>query len=195
MPTFLADPPPTLYLLLAVAVIASGAVWAAGRKKNALRAFLAFAALLGGQALCDWLTQSPRESGVAAVKRMAAAADAKNPDRFLADVADTFEYTGEGAPVTIRRDKLKESPFWALLKQYNISVRTWDFTQEDTRRLDDNTVEFGFLAKGEADGKPYPLYLRATFGRQPDGSMQMTKLATFDPVKRTGERKGIPGFP
>ena len=39
--------------------------------------------------------------------------------------------------------------------------------------IDENTIEIGFLAKGEADGKQIPIYFRATFARQSDGQMKL----------------------
>jgi hypothetical protein len=39
------------------------------------------------------------------------------------------------------------------------------------------------------------MYMRAKFTRQPDGQMKLSGLASFDPIKRTNERKSLPYFP
>jgi hypothetical protein len=58
---------------------------------------------------------------------------------------------------------------------------------------DANSVEIGFLAKGETQGKQFPFYFRATFTRQSDGQMKLTRLASFDPLQRT-KPLSIPGL-
>ena len=74
-------------------------------------------------------------------------------------------------------------------------VAAWDFSRDDVRWPDENTVEIGFLAKGELpDGKQMPYYFRATFTRQSDGQMKLTRLASFDAMGREKKRQSIPGL-
>jgi hypothetical protein len=57
-------------------------------------------------------------------------------------------------------------------------------------------VEVGFLAKGELrgeGGKQFPFYFRATFTRQADGQMKLSRLASFDPMSRH-KPLSIPGL-
>ena len=196
MPTFLADPSPAVYLILAAVVLVLGGVWFNNRERTSLLAFAGAVALAAIVVLLDRLFDSPREAAVGAVQAMVHAADAKDPDAFAAHIADTFQYQGEsGQPVTVTREQIRKSGFWGILRHHNVHVAAWDFDRDDATAVGDNAVEIGFLAKGEADGKPLPMYFRATFTRQADGKMRLSALATFDPMKRTNERKSLPFFP
>ncbi|VTT98446.1 unnamed protein product [Gemmataceae bacterium] len=196
MPTFLSDPPQTAYLLLFAAALVSGAVWFNRRdNRRALVVFGCVAGVLAVLFVLDKLFESPREESVRAVQAMVRAADTRDVSAFVANLADTLEYTGESAPVTVTREQVRNGGFWNVLRQHNVHVAAWDFSRDDVRETDANTIEIGFLAKGEANGQQAPLYFRATFARQPDGLMKLTRLATFDPMKRTNERKSIPFFP
>jgi hypothetical protein len=196
MPTFLSDPPNAVYLTLTLAVIVCGVVWFNRRDRRSLIVFGCVLALTGIVVLLDRLFESPREESVRRVLAMTKAADARDTDAFLSNIADTFQYQGEGGqPKTISRDDLRKSVLWEVLKQYNVHVAAWDFARDDVTQVDANTVEIGFLAKGEADGKQAPMYMRAKFTRQPDGQMKLSGLAAFDPIQRTNERKSLPYFP
>jgi hypothetical protein len=196
MPTFISDPPFVVYALLIVAVIVSGSVWWSRRTRRWLIIFASILALLFIVILLDRLFESPREEANRRVLAMTRAADARDRDAFLSHVAESIQYRGEsGQPITILRENLRNSAFWEMLKQYNVHVAAWDFDPSDVTEIDDNTVEIGFLAKGEADGKQAPLYFRAKFHRQPDGQMKLIELASFDPIKRVKEPKSIPLFP
>ncbi len=126
---------------------------------------------------------------------MVRAANERNADAFAAHLADTVEYTGEGTPVRVSRDGLRTSQFWSALRQFNVRAAAWDFARDDVREVGPDAVEIGFLAKGEADGKQFPVYLRATFTRQPDGRVLLTALSSYDPLRRQNARLSIPHFP
>jgi len=196
MPTFLSDPPPSLYLALAVALLLAGAVWFNRRSKASRTVLLVMVGLLGLLLLLDFLTESPREEAVRAAQALVKAADTKDTVAFAAQVADTFRYQGENAAVTVTREQVRTANFWNILKEHDIHVAAWDFSRADAKELDANTVEIGFLGKGEAkSGALIPMYFRATFTRQLNGKMALSALASFDPLKRANERKSIPNFP
>lgn len=196
MPTFLSDPPFVVYMILTLAVIVSGLVWFNTRERRSLTVFGCFILLLGLVFLLDRLFESPREEAVRRVQAMTKAADARDTDAFLSHIADKFQYQGEGEQSkTIERDALRHSGIWEILKQHNVHVAAWDFARDDVKEIDANTIEIGFLAKGEADGKQAPMYFRTKFSRQSDGQMKLTGLSSYDPLKRTNERKSIPNFP
>ena len=196
MPTLLSDPPFAVYLAFVLAAIVCGAVWINRRTSKALLVFATSLLLLGGLFLLDRLFESPREEAKRRVEAMAKAADARDVDAFLANVADTFQYQGESeAHRTVTREELRRSGLWSVLRQYNVHVATWDFDRNDVVEIDPITVEIGFLGKGEADGKQAPMYFRARFTRQSDGTMKLTALSSYDALKRTNERKSIPNFP
>src|SRR5579872_4774100 len=193
MPTFLSDPPFILYAILVLATIASLGVWFNKRTRVTLIVFGCCLAALLLLFLIDRLFESPREESVRRVQEMAKAIDDRNTDAFLSHIADNFEYQGEnGQPTPVSRQYLRQSGIWPVLKQYNVHVGVWDFTRDDVTVVDENTIEIGFLGKAEAEGKQAPMYFRARFTRQADGQMKLTRLASYDPMKRTNERKAIP---
>jgi hypothetical protein len=196
MPTFLSDPPISLYAILALAIVISGSVWISRRSRKSLVVFGCIIMVTVGVFLLDRLFESPREESGRRVQEMVKAANDRDANAFLSHVADKIQYQGESAtPSTITKDELRKSGLWELLRHFNIRVAAWDFDPADVTHVDENTIEIGFLAKGEADSKQVPMYLRATFSRQSDGQMKLTKLASFDPIKRTNEPKTIPNFP
>ena len=162
MPTFLSDPPPALYLVLAAAVFITGGVWFNSRTRRAAAVLGAVGLALAVLILIDRLVESPREEAVRRAQAMVRAADARDTETFLSHVADQVEYRGETAAVTLTREQLRKSQIWGLLKQYDAHVAAWDFSRNDVAGPD-NSIEIGFLAKGEAGGKPVPMYFRARF--------------------------------
>jgi hypothetical protein len=196
MPTFLSDPPFILYAILVLAAIAGFGVWFNKRTRATLIVFGCILAALALVFLLDRLFESPREESVRRVKEMAKAIDERNTGAFLSHIADNFEYQGESEQLTpISREFLRKAGMWTLLKQYSVHVGVWDFTRDDVTVVDENTIEIGFLGKAEADGKQAPMYFQARFARQADGQMKLTRLASYDPMKRKKERKSIPNFP
>jgi hypothetical protein len=195
MPTFLSDPPFSVYLVLAAVVLIAFAVWFANRSRRSLAVLAGACAVLAVVFVIDMLFESTREEAVRRAMAMVKAADARDTEAFVSHVADKFEYRGEGQPVTVTRDQLRKSQMWEILKQYNVHVAAWDFARADVEHINDDTVEIGFLAKGEGQGQQVPIYLRAKFARQGDGQMKLTAIASFDPLKRVNERKTIPYFP
>ena len=198
MPPIISDPPPAVYLVLIACVVVTGAIAAQRQNRKSAIAFGIAVALLLAVFLIDRLFDSPREEAVKGAQAMSAAADAHNPDAFVSHFADTFVYHGEGAPQPATRSELKASPFWGLLRQLNIHVAVWNFSRDDVTMIDNDTVEIGFMAKGERRGgtmsEQAQLYIRATFKRQSDGKMRVTEFRTFDAVDHR-KSFNLPGFP
>jgi hypothetical protein len=195
MPTFLSDPPQLVYIVLGLALVVTGAIAAQKQDRKAILPFVAAFGLMLVVFLIDKFIESPREESVRRAQMMSVAADAKNPEAFIEHIAETFEYQGEETePRKIKRDDLKNSHFWSMLRQLNVRVVVWDFSRDDVKVIDENTVEIGFMAKGESGGKPFPLYVRATFKRQSNGEFKLTSFRTFDPANHTKPLQ-IPQFP
>src|SRR6185312_1811587 len=180
MPTFLSDPAPAFYLVLLAFVVITAAV--AGRnqdRRSIIRFAIALAALLVVYGI-DKAVESPREEAVRRIQAMADAADAKNPDRFVEHLADSVEFRNSAKPVVLKKEAVHNLPFWSVLRQYNVTVRVWDFSRDDFRRIDDNNLEVGFSAKGETEGKMIPIYMKGEFKKQPDGKWKLTAFASYD---------------
>ncbi len=196
MPTFLSDPVPALYLVLIAFVVATGAV--AGRyqdRRSLIRFGVALAALLALY-LIDKSVESPREEATRRVQAMAEAANARNRDAFVEHVADKVEFVGGAQPATRTKAEVRSAHFWDILQQFDVRVAVWDFSRENVKQTDPNTVEIGFMGKGETrgEGKQFPVYIRATFTRQADGQFRLTRFGTYHPTNHD-EPLGVPGFP
>jgi hypothetical protein len=193
MPTFLSDPPSILYLVLAGLTLVAGGVWFNRRTRPALVVFLVFAGLIALVFLLDRVFESPREEAVRRVEAMIKAADARSPDGFVEHLADKVEFQDASKTTTLTRDQIRSSQFWGLLNAYQPRIVAWDYTVEEGGGAD--SVSIGFMGKGEAQGGMLAVYIVARFARQSDGAMKLTRLETYDPVKRKNERLSIPGFP
>jgi hypothetical protein len=195
MPTVIADPPQTIYLLLAAGVIVSGLVWFNRRGRRPLYVFLGVLAVTLLVVLLDRVFESPREEAVRRVHAMMAAADQRDPESFASHLADRVTYQGDNSR-DFTREELRNHSFWSLLRQFNVHVAAWDFSRDDVERPNADSVMIGFLAKGELrgeGGKQFPFYFRATFTRQADGQMKLTRLESFDPMSRD-KRLSVPGL-
>jgi hypothetical protein len=192
MPTFLSDPPQTIYLLLLAAVILAGLVWLNRRERRALYVFLGVLGVTALVVLVDRLLESPREEAVRRVHAMMEAADRRDPDAFAGQLADKVTYVGEQSPEEFTREQLRSHHFWSLLRQFNVHVAAWNFALLE--RPDENTVVIGFMAKGELpDRKQLHYHFRATFTRQGDGQMKLSRLESFDPMSHN-KRVGVRGL-
>ena len=190
MPTFLSDPPQWLYLVLGGFVVITGAITTRKQDRRAVIPFGVAALLLLVVFLIDRFFESPREEASRRVFMMSLAADAKNPDAFVEHLADKVEI--QSKPAT--REEVRKSGFWQLLRQWEVHVAVWNFSRDDVNVIDDNTVEIGFMAKGESGSKQVPVYGRATFKKQSDGSFKLTAFKATDPMNRTNT-VDIPNFP
>lgn len=190
MPTFLSDPSPTLLMLLLVATVVAVGLWLRNRKRaNAIVAAV-FGLLLLLLILCDQFVKSPREEAERRVFDMVAACNELNPDRFMANVSESFDYKGA------KKARLRTSGVWSDLRRYSVRVAAWDFSRDDVKEVSETEIEIGFLAKGEAEGKPLPKYVRTRFVRDPDGAYRLKGVAFYDALKRnSGPEDTIPNFP
>jgi hypothetical protein len=186
MPTLLSDPPQWLYLVLGGLLVVSGALAAQKQDRRAIIPFGIAFLLMMFLFLLDKFFESPREEATRRVFLMSVAADAKNPDAFVEHVADKVEVpTALGGTKTLTREELKKSPFWDQLKQFQVQVSVSGFSSDDVKVIDENTVEIGFVAKGQSQGQQIPLYGRATFRKQSDGSYKLTAFKAFEFIDRT----------
>jgi hypothetical protein len=190
------DPPQIVYLLLGGLLVVTGAIAAQKQDRRAVIPFGIAALLLLLIFLIDRFCESPREEAVRRVYMMQLAADAKNPDAMAEHVADKLMIVaGDGEGKTITREELKASSFWSILRSQNVHIAVWGFSRDDAKQINDNTIEIGFLGKGEIPGgAQIPVYLRATFAKQTDGSWKLTILRTYDPIDHT-KPFPIPMFP
>src|SRR5262245_47966749 len=126
MPTFISDPPQIVYIVLGVCLVVSGAIAAQKQDRRAILPFVAVFFAMLAVFLIDKFIESPREESVRRAQMMAAAADANHPDAFVAQVADTFEYRGDGEPKKLTREQMKSHHIWSQLRQFDVHVAVWE---------------------------------------------------------------------
>ena len=146
--------------------------------------------------LIDRLVESPREEAERRTYMMAQAADLKSPDAFVTHLADEVSIaSGNEKGKTLTREQMKRSPFWDTLRHFDVHVAVWDFSRNHVKQINENTIEIGFMGKGEVrGGEQIPVYVRSTFTRQSDGSFKLSAMRTFDPLNHDAPLS-IPGFP
>jgi hypothetical protein len=196
MPTLLADPPQVLYLLLGGLLIGTGFLAAQRQDRRALIAFAGAFCLMMLLFGIDQAVESPREEAVRRTYTMAMAADAKNPDAFVEQLADRVTIASGNEPgKTLTREEVKTHPFWQTLRAFDVTINVKGFSRDDAKEINDSAVEIGFMGHGTPRGQnSIPVYVRFTYAKQSDGSFKLTTMRFFDPVNH---KQGfpIPGFP
>lgn len=191
MPKVLTDPPFLLYAILFIGFVIAGAVWFRLRSRKSLIAVAIFALLLGALILIDRLVESPREESVRRVEAMAAAATARDPARFVEQLAKSFAYNGK------TREDVRNSGIWNLIRQYDARVAVWGLGKDDFQILSDSEIEFGFYAKGEAAGQQGAVlrYIRTRFVKEADGAYRLKSMKFYSIENGNRAEEPIPGFP
>ena len=187
MPVFLSDPSSTAYLVLAALVIVAGAVAARWQDRKRVAAFGVALLLLGGLYLLDRLYASPREEAVAGVGDLLDAVNQRQPDRFLANVSDSFDAKG------VKKADLRRA--LDLASRFDARVVAWNFDRNRVVSHDGPppSVEVEFDAKAEGPGGTVPKHVKATFVRDPDGKYRMQSFRTFNIVQKQVEEP-VPGL-
>ncbi len=188
MPTFLSDPSLSLYLVFAVAFIVAAAIWSRKRGRNSLLAALGFGLLLLGLYLVDVTFESPREQANRRVLAMADAATARDPERFVEQLSDSFNYRGAN------KQQMRTADIWNVLRNYNARVVVWDLSNADYTEHGDNEIEVGFYVKGEAAQGMKIYRMKARFVRDPDGQYRVKTVKFFSP-EGGNQEDAPPGFP
>lgn len=190
MPSWLSDPSPTLYVTLVIAAIIGGGVWFRSQTRNSRLAAIGLAVVLAVVFVFDSAVESPREESVRKVAVIVDAVNDRRPDDLLANVSDSFEYKGR------TKERLAAVPLWDTLRAHNVRVAVWDFSRDDVQSPNDTTCVVGFMAKGESAGRQVPMYIRATFVRDPDSQWRVRTFAAYDPIQKAqGAEISIPGIP
>jgi hypothetical protein len=188
MPPFLADPSPGLLLILGIAALVSFGVWFRWRGKKPLIAAVILLALLGLVVLIGSMYESPREEAVRRVNLMCEAATKANGDQFVEQISTTFNSGG------VKRDALRTSPAWGLVKQYSAKVTASGFSRDDFQQVNDSTCIIGFMAKAEATDGFVLRYTKGTFNKDPDGQWRLKDIQFYNAIN-TKQTEPIPGFP
>jgi hypothetical protein len=187
MPVFFSDPPSTTYLVLAALVIVAGALAARWQDRKRIAFFLFALLLFGGLYLLDRMYASPREEAVEGVGALLDAVNQRQPDRFLANVSDSFDAKG------LKKADLRRAV--ELARQFDAKVVAWNFDRNRVVYHDGPppAVDVEFDAKAEGPGGTVPKHVKATFVCDPDGKYRMRSFTTYNIVQKQAEEP-IPGL-
>jgi len=205
MPHLLADPPSSLYVLLAVLVGLTAVVafmsqatllvrwrqWQqAGQRGRQVAALALLAApLVGvlGLCLCDYCFESDREESVRRVRLMAEAVARKQAGSIVEQVSPSFAHAG-----------LDKAAFANLVERALQTgevtrAAVWGFERQTVERLP-GWVRFEFRGKLEGPGGFFEFRCRAGFRRDPDGAYRLAELRLFRVLVNTDEEFTIPQY-
>ena len=190
MPQFLADPPLTVYLVLAAVAVVAGLVWLSRRTRRTFGVFLAVLTVAVAVGLIDLLFESPREAAVRGVRELSKAINARDWDRFDSRVSKEFEYKG------LKKADLRNK-MAGVIGMFDARTAVWDFDRDKVTQIGDDQVSVVFDAKGDPkSGAAYYTHLKATFVREADGEWRLKTIAVYSYVSKSeGPEEAIPGIP
>lgn len=192
MPDLIADPPTSVYLLLAVVAVGAAFYCFRTQTRRSLLIVVGILLAIGLLVLIDELIESPREEAVRRVEAMAEAATASDPVRFLEHLSPSFRYQGAD------RERVRVSPAWELIRQHQARVAVWGFGRgsQELEYPTENEIEIGFYAKAQVPThEGLVRYIKARFARQPDGRYLLTTMRMYTPGLSLKTEDPIPGFP
>jgi hypothetical protein len=187
MPTWLSDPSDGFYLVLFVFVVVSVTLWLRNRTRRSLMWAAVAVAVLVLVFVCDRLFESPREEAVRRVRDISDAINARNWDKFQANLSDGFEFKGK-----------KKDEFTNIVRNgvnaFNPRrITAWEFkVPEGARPGGENELVIEFDGKAETD-KPFLAHFVATFVRDPDGKWRLKTFTPYEYQRRSA--LDIPGLP
>jgi hypothetical protein len=199
MPTWLSDPPTSLYALLAAAGVLPllAALFLFSKpaskrdpkvKKSSTRTYLFIAsgvgfALLLTLFLCDRLYESDGEQIVRKLNEMSAGVRERNLDQTFRHVSDSFKFQSQ------TKASLRALGDRAIQSGEVTDIPIWDINVEDLNADSGIAiVNFRFKVTGSRFASENQWLAEATFSRESDAQWRMTKLRIF-PL--TGKRDEI----
>jgi hypothetical protein len=189
MPTWLSDPSNATYLILVIFAVVAGVLWARNRDRRSLVVLLVAAALFGLVFVCDRLWESPREEAVRKVREISEAVNARDANKLLADVSDSFRYHNA------KKADLRK--LIDLARQYNVRTAVWDFDRSRVETLSPTEIDIVFDAKAELPGgAPFLRHFKARFVKDSDGQWRVQTFTPYNIARQErGGEEAIPRFP
>jgi hypothetical protein len=171
MPTFLSDPPDSLYIAIFVLMLAGVGIWVRYRNRKTMILAGAGIALLVGLFLIDKLFESPREIVIRVSAEIQEDFNSGDWNRFEKHISENFEHNGK------KKQDLK-GPLEDA-KNYQAKLAMWSFNRDDIQ-VDGNTVTVGFDAKPEGPkSEAFHRYVRGRFTKGPNGRWQLVGFTTY----------------
>jgi hypothetical protein len=202
MPNWLAEPPPSLYVVLLIATIIP--LFAAfflrlpapkrgeKQKKPATKTILAAISavailLLFALYTCDRMFESDREQIIRKMNEMSDGVRERNLNRVFNNVSESFRYG------TANKSQLRQAAEHAQQIGTVDELATWDLNLGEVNKEDAKaTIEFRFKIKGNAMGENQFL-CRGHFVRDPDGQWRLAGFEVYPPTGFKDEYR-VPGL-
>lgn len=191
MPDLLSDPPTWMYVILSSPALVCFWAFVRYQTQKSLLRFILAAIAPTALLVCDRLFESPREEAVRRVELIVEALNQRDKDKVLEHISADFDYH------TYKKPLLRNLATWDLITSHNVQFSAWDFDRDDI--VDDKLpgeIAIGFSAIGKSpDATIPPVYIRATFTKDPDGRYRVKTFVVKDPMqKMNGEDKNVPGW-
>jgi len=186
MPTFLSDPPDSLYIALFILMLACIGVWIRYRTRKALIAAGVGVGLFASLFLIDKLFESPREVVIRAAGEFQADFNTGEWAKFEKRIAEDFDRKGK------KKKDIKAS--YDFAKSYNAKIALWSFNRDDVVVAGD-TITVGFDAKPEGpEAEAFHRYVRGTFKKGPGGKWLLVGYTTYKSLNRDVEEEIAGGW-
>lgn len=186
MPSFLADDPTLVYLILATLALGLGAAFWRTRKQKLLLAAGGAVALLGIVALIDALIDTPREKVERSFSRMTASAKRADIPGVFQGMSPSFRFGN------MNKDAFQKSCTDAAKHWQVTEVVLWEADIRDIKESAGTAeVEFRAKARGSFGGGYDYYFVRSVWVRDADGEWRMQSFRLFNPVN-TKDEIGLP---
>ncbi len=171
MPTFLSDPPDSLYITVFILMLAGVGIWYRYRTRKTLIAAGIGAGLFAALLLIDVFFDSPREIVIRTAKEFQTDFNTGEWNKFEKHIAENFDRKG--------RKKNDVKAAYELTKAYNAKVALWSFNRDDVV-VQGDTITVGFDAKPEGpEAEAYHRYVRGRFAKGPNGKWQLVSYTAY----------------
>ncbi len=177
-----------VYCLLGVLAAMLLLVWWRSRKRTALVAALAVAALAGVYFLLGTLVETPRKQIERNLSEMAAAVKSRDADRIFSHIAKDFKFRG------MDRTQFRGYVDTALQRGIVTELVIYDVTWPDGGDDHLRPVEFMAKPKGPVLGDQPAYRVTSKFVREADGQWRMQGFEVYNPVAGQ-EPMNIPSLP
>lgn len=181
MPTLLADPTRTMYIVFGAMVVILGAMALRRQKKSDVITFVISAVLLLALFLIDWAYESPREKVVRTLEEMKSASQARNYDDVFKHISNDFKYKSLDKKAFRERATIAEGYFPE-------GVDIWNLTRSNYKPMADGTIEQEFDVQ-PVKNPQFRYQCVAVFKQEADGEWRMITFRLY-PVVGSGSGDG-----
>ncbi len=189
MPSWLADDPSPVYLVLGLIALGFFAAYWIRRKRKLLLGVAGAAVLAGAVGLVDYLVVTEHEQIVQHLVLMAEAASRRDLDRVFGHISKDFQHG------SLDKAAFRQAAERAIRRHNVRDVRIWDLEPSEIDSQT-RTARIAFKVKVDSDfSRGADFYLcRAEFVLDADGHWRLKGFQIFNPFVNTEQPLQIPGL-